>query len=29
MISDVANGNLDKLFSRQARGVIDGDGDNR
>lgn len=28
-IEDVANGNLDKLFSRQARGVIDGDGDNR
>lgn len=28
-IEDVANVNLDKLFSRQARGVIDGDGDNR
>lgn len=28
-IEDVANGNLDKLLSRQARGVIDGNGDNR
>ena len=28
-IEDGANGNLDRLLSRQARGVIDGDGDNR
>ena len=28
-LDDIANGNLDKLASRQQRGVIDGDGDNR
>ena len=28
-LEDVAEGNLDKLASRQKRGVIDGDGDNR
>lgn len=28
-MEDVAQGNLDKLASRKARGVIDGDGDNR
>lgn len=28
-LEDVAQGNLDKLASRKARGVIDGDGDNR
>ena len=28
-LDDIANGNLDKLASRQERGVIDGDGDNR
>lgn len=28
-LSDVANGNLNKLFSRRARGVIGGSGDDR
>lgn len=28
-LEDVATGNLDKLASRQERGVIDGNGDNR
>lgn len=28
-LEDVATGNLEKLASRKARGVIDGDGDNR
>lgn len=28
-LEDVAKGNLDKLASRQQRGVIDGNGDNR
>lgn len=28
-LEDVANENIDKLASRQARGVIDGSGDNR
>lgn len=28
-LEDVAQANLDKLASRQARNVIDGDGDNR
>jgi NTP pyrophosphatase (non-canonical NTP hydrolase) len=28
-LEDVATGNLDKLASRQRRGVIDGNGDNR
>ena len=28
-LEDVAEGNLDKLASRQRRGVIDGEGDNR
>ena len=28
-LEDVAQGNLDKLASRKARGVISGDGDNR
>ena len=28
-LEDVAQGNLDKLASRQERGVIDGNGDNR
>ena len=28
-LEDVGQGNLDKLASRKARGVIDGDGDNR
>jgi NTP pyrophosphatase (non-canonical NTP hydrolase) len=28
-LEDVAQGNLDKLASRQQRGVIDGNGDNR
>lgn len=28
-LEDVAQGNLDKLASRKARGVIDGNGDNR
>jgi NTP pyrophosphatase (non-canonical NTP hydrolase) len=28
-LEDVAQGNLDKLASRKARGVIDGSGDNR
>ena len=28
-LEDVATGNLDKLASRQQRGVIDGNGDNR
>ena len=28
-LEDVAQENLDKLASRQARGVIDGNGDNR
>lgn len=28
-MSDIANGNIDKLESRQARGVIGGSGDNR
>ena len=28
-LEDVASGNLEKLASRKARGVIDGDGDNR
>lgn len=28
-LEDVAQGNLDKLASRQLRGVIDGNGDNR
>lgn len=28
-LEEVAEANLDKLFSRQARGVIGGDGDNR
>lgn len=28
-LEDVGQGNLDKLASRKARGVIDGEGDNR
>ncbi len=28
-LEEVAEANLDKLFSRQARGVIGGDGDKR
>lgn len=28
-LSDIAQANLDKLASRQARGVLDGSGDNR
>lgn len=28
-LEDVGKGNLDKLASRKARGVIDGEGDNR
>lgn len=28
-LEDLANGNLDKLRSRKARGVIGGSGDNR
>jgi NTP pyrophosphatase (non-canonical NTP hydrolase) len=28
-LDQIAQGNLDKLFSRQARGVISGSGDNR
>ena len=28
-LEDIARGNLEKLFSRQARGVLSGNGDNR
>ena len=28
-LEDIARGNLEKLFSRQARGVLSGSGDNR
>jgi NTP pyrophosphatase (non-canonical NTP hydrolase) len=28
-LDDIARGNLEKLFSRQARGVLSGSGDNR